>query len=332
MPVQLNKESIMHTDFITSARHVIDIELNAIKRLKQTLSEDFTNACDILLNSQGKVVVSGMGKSGHIGNKIAATFASTGTPSFFMHPGEASHGDLGMLSTGDVFVAISNSGESSELITLLPVVKRLGVKIIAITGNPNSSLALQANVHLLVSVEKEACSLGLAPTASTTATLVLGDALAVALLDARGFTSEQFALSHPGGSLGKKLLLTLENVMHKGEQLPLVNDQDTVLNALMVMSQKGLGMTGIISAEKQLVGLFTDGDLRRILDHDIDLKQTAISDVMTVNSITVPASMMAAELLHIMEQKRINGVFVVDQQQRPIGAVNMHDLLKAGVM
>lgn len=332
MPLQLNKESIMQTDFITSAKQVIDIELNAIERLKQTLSEDFTNACDILLSNQGKVVVSGMGKSGHIGNKIAATFASTGTPSFFMHPGEASHGDLGMLSTGDVFVAISNSGESSELVTLLPVVKRLGVKIIAITGNPNSSLALQANVHLLVSVEKEACSLGLAPTASTTATLVLGDALAVALLDARGFTSEQFALSHPGGSLGKKLLLTLENVMHKGEQLPLVHVQDSVLNALMMMSQKGLGMTGIINAEKQLVGLFTDGDLRRILDHDIDLKQTAIGDVMTADSITVPASMMAAELLHIMEQKRINGVFVVDQQQRPIGAVNMHDLLKAGVM
>lgn len=322
----------MHTDFISSARHVIDVELKAIERLKQTLSEDFNNACDILLKSQGKIVVSGMGKSGHIGNKIAATFASTGTPSFFMHPGEASHGDLGMLSTGDVFVAISNSGESSELITLLPVVKRLGVKIIAITGNPDSSLAQQANVHLLVSVEKEACTLGLAPTASTTATLVLGDALAVALLDARGFTSEQFALSHPGGSLGKKLLLTLDSVMHKGEQLPLVMEQDNVLTALMIMSQKGLGMTGILNTEKQLIGLFTDGDLRRILDCEIDLKQTVISDVMTLNSVTAHASMMAAELLHIMEQKRINGVFVVDQQQRPIGAVNMHDLLKAGVM
>lgn len=322
----------MHTDFISSARHVIDVELKAIERLKQTLSEDFNNACDILLKSQGKIVVSGMGKSGHIGNKIAATFASTGTPSFFMHPGEASHGDLGMLSTGDVFVAISNSGESSELITLLPVVKRLGVKIIAITGNPDSSLAQQANVHLLVSVEKEACTLGLAPTASTTATLVLGDALAVALLDARGFTSEQFALSHPGGSLGKKLLLTLDSVMHKGEQLPLVMEQDNVLTALMIMSQKGLGMTGVLNTEKQLIGLFTDGDLRRILDCEIDLKQTVISDVMTLNSVTAHASMMAAELLHIMEQKRINGVFVVDQQQRPIGAVNMHDLLKAGVM
>lgn len=322
----------MTCQYITSAQRVIDIEVDAIKALKNHLAPEFSLACEILLHNQGKVVVSGMGKSGHIGNKIAATFASTGTPSFFMHPGEASHGDLGMLSSGDVFVAISNSGETGELLTLLPVVKRLGVKIIAITGNEHSSLALQSNVHLKVLVDKEACSLGLAPTASTTATLVLGDALAVALLDARGFTPEQFALSHPGGSLGRKLLLTVQSLMHKGAQLPLVDEHMPITNALIEISSKGLGMTGVVDNSGKLVGIFTDGDLRRIFDHDVDMKSTQIAQVMTKNSTTVTADMMAAELLHIMEQKRINGVFVVDSNNHPIGAINMHDLLKSGVM
>ena len=322
----------MPISFIQSARQVIDIELSAIEQLKNNLDETFNQACEIILNNHGKVVVSGMGKSGHIGNKMAATFASTGTPSFFMHPGEASHGDLGMLSSGDVFIAISNSGESSELITLLPVVKRLGVKIIAITGNPQSSLARQANIHLLVQVEKEACSLNLAPTASTTATLVLGDALAIALLDARGFTSEQFALSHPGGALGRKLLLTINSLMHKGNQLPLVNQNSSVAEALVEMSSKGLGMTGVHNENGQFVGIFTDGDLRRILDHDVQIKETRIVEVMTKDCITVKQTMMAAELLHIMEQKRINGVFVLNDEDHPIGAINMHDLLRAGVL
>ncbi len=322
----------MPISFIQSAHQVIDIESSAIEQLKSNLDETFNQACQIILNNQGKVVVSGMGKSGHIGNKMAATFASTGTPSFFMHPGEASHGDLGMLSSGDVFIAISNSGESSELITLLPVVKRLGVKIIAITGNPQSSLARQANIHLLVQVEKEACSLNLAPTASTTATLVLGDALAIALLDARGFTSEQFALSHPGGALGRKLLLTINSLMHKGNQLPLVNQNSSVAEALVEMSSKGLGMTGVHNENGQFVGIFTDGDLRRILDHDVQIKETRIVEVMTKDCITVKQTMMAAELLHIMEQKRINGVFVLNDEDHPIGAINMHDLLRAGVL
>jgi len=320
------------SDFIQSARQVIAIEQQAIQALDKSIGDEFVNACNLLLKTKGKVVVSGMGKSGHIGNKIAATLASTGTPAFFMHPGEANHGDLGMLERQDLLIAISNSGETSELLSLLPVVKRLGLPIIAISGNPDSTLAQLSDIHLCIKVDKEACSLGLAPTASTTVTLVLGDALAVALLDARQFTPEDFALSHPGGALGRRLLFKLEDIMHKGDQLPLVDEQQTISNALVEISRKSLGMAGIIDAEGKLVGVFTDGDLRRILDARIDVHNTAISQVMTRNCVTAHQQMLAAEVLNIMENKTINGLFVVDGEHKPIGALNMQDLLKAGVL
>lgn len=320
------------SDFIQSAKRVIEIEQQAIQGLEKSIGKDFTDACKLLLQTKGKVVVCGMGKSGHIGNKIAATLASTGTPAFFMHPGEANHGDLGMLAKQDVLIAISNSGETSELLSLLPVVKRLGLPIIAISGNPDSTLAQLCDIHLCIKVEKEACSLGLAPTASTTVTLVLGDALAVALLDARQFTPEDFALSHPGGALGRRLLFKLEDIMHKGEQLPLVDEGQTISNALVEISRKSLGMAGIIDSSGKLTGVFTDGDLRRILDARIDIHNTPISEVMTRNCVTAHQQMLAAEVLNIMENKTINGLFVVDGEHKPIGALNMQDLLKAGVL
>jgi arabinose-5-phosphate isomerase len=322
----------MPKTFRESAKQVFEIEAQAIVQLHQYLDEHFDQACVLLQQCRGKVVVCGMGKSGHIGRKIAATLASTGTPAFFMHPGEANHGDLGMLSKQDVLLAISNSGETDELINLIPVIKRQGIPIIAMTNSANSSLGRHADAVLCIKVEQEACPLGLAPTASTTATLVMGDALAVALLNANGFTSDDFALSHPGGSLGRRLLLTLSDIMHTGDALPLVDESHTISNALLEISKKGLGMTGIVDKDGILLGIFTDGDLRRVLDNRIDVHNTSLSKVMTKNGITGKPEMLAVEALNLMEKHKINSLFAVDQQHRPVGALNMHMLLKAGVV
>jgi arabinose-5-phosphate isomerase len=313
-------------------RAVIETEAAAISALIKRVDEQFAQACRYLLDCQGKIVVSGMGKSGHIGSKLAATLASTGSPAFFVHPGEASHGDLGMISPQDVVLALSNSGETNELLTILPLLKRLGTPLISMTGNPNSTLARESEVHLDVSVEKEACPLGLAPTSSTTATLVMGDALAVALLQTRGFTAEDFALSHPGGSLGKRLLLHVSDIMHSGPALPLVNSSATLHDALEMMSAKGLGMTAVVDEEGRLEGLYTDGDLRRTLNNPVDIHKQRVSEVMTRNCKTVPPGMLAAEALQMMDEKKINGLLVIDDQQQLVGAFNMHDLLRAGVI
>lgn len=322
----------MADSFKLSAKRVLEIETQAIEQLHQYINDDFVQACQLLQSCQGKVVVCGMGKSGHIGNKIAATLASTGTPAFFMHPGEANHGDLGMLTSKDILLAISNSGETDELINLIPVIKRQKIPIIAMTNSASSSLGKHADVVLCIKVEREACSLGLAPTASTTATLVMGDALAVALLDANGFTSDDFALSHPGGSLGRRLLLTLSDIMHTNDELPLVVHSETISNALLEISRKGLGMTGIVSHDGELLGIFTDGDLRRVLDSRVDVHSTPVSNVMTRNSVTGRADMLAVEALNIMEKHKINSMFAIDTQKRPVGALNMHMLLRAGVV
>lgn len=318
--------------FRQQALAVLRIEAEAVQQLEQFLNEDFDRACQLILQNPGKVIVSGIGKSGHIANKIAATLASTGTPAFFVHPGEASHGDLGMLSSGDVVIAISNSGETAELLTIVPVIKRMGITLIAMTGKADSTLARLADVHICVSVPQEACPLGLAPTASTTATLAMGDALAVAVLDARGFSADDFALSHPGGSLGRKLLLRLTDIMHKEPLVPIVHRRASIKDALLEISRKGLGMTTVINDDGKLAGIFTDGDLRRILDQRLDIHTTAIEQVMTVNCITAKAEMLAAEALNIMQQKKINGLIIVNSEQEPIGAMNMHDLLRAGVL
>ncbi len=313
-------------------RAVVETEAAAITALLERLDERFEQACHYLLECRGRIVVTGMGKSGHIGNKIAATLASTGSPAFFVHPGEASHGDLGMITPQDVVLALSNSGETSELLTILPLLKRLRTPLIAMTGKPQSTLARESEVHLDVSVEKEACPLGLAPTSSTTATLVMGDALAVALLQARGFTAEDFALSHPGGSLGRRLLLHVSDIMHSDKALPIVTEAATLHDALEMMSEKGLGMTAVIDAEGRLSGVYTDGDLRRTLNKPVDIHQLLVSEVMTRNCKTVPPDMLAAEALQMMDEKKINGLLVVDNQQRLVGAFNMHDLLRAGVI
>ena len=319
-------------NFIEQGLRVLDIERQALSDIAQYVDENFHQACQLIYDCQGRTIVIGMGKSGHIGNKIAATLASTGSPAFFVHPGEASHGDLGMITKNDVVMLISNSGETSEVLNIIPVLKRLGAKMIAMTGNASSTMATLANVHICIKVQKEACSLGLAPTASTTATLAMGDAMAVALLEARGFTADDFALSHPGGSLGKRLLLTLKDVMHSGKNTPLINVTQTIKDALIEMSAKGLGMTAIVDSQQQLVGLFTDGDLRRILEQRIDIHTTQIDVVMTKSCTTATQDILAAEALNIMEQKRINGLIIVNEQNHPIGALNMQDLLKAGVL
>lgn len=319
-------------NFIATAQQVLDIEVKAISGLKNGLDQNFESACQLMLHCQGRVVVTGMGKSGHIANKIAATLASTGTPSFYVHPGEASHGDLGMFTKDDLVLALSNSGETGEVVTLLPVLKRIGCKIISMTGNANSQLANNSDVHINAKVEEEACPLGLAPTASTTASLALGDAIAVALLEARGFTEEDFALSHPGGSLGRKLLLTNKDIMNSGDRLPLVPVTATLKQAIIEISEKGLGMTGIVDSNNTLIGIFTDGDLRRWLDHDVLDTELNITELMTANSVCSQPNRLAAETLKLMEEKRINSLFIVNEQQQPIGALNMHDLLKAGVI
>lgn len=318
--------------FRAQALAVLRIEAEAVQQLEQFLNDDFDKACQLILQNPGKVIVSGIGKSGHIANKIAATLASTGTPAFFVHPGEASHGDLGMLSTGDVVIAISNSGETAELLTIVPVIKRMGITLIAMTGKPESTLARLSDVHICVSVPQEACPLGLAPTASTTATLAMGDALAVAVLNARGFSADDFALSHPGGSLGRKLLLRLADIMHKEPLVPVVHCRASIKDALLEISRKGLGMTTVVNDDGKLAGIFTDGDLRRILDQRLDIHTTAIEQVMTVNCVTAKAEMLAAEALNIMQQKKINGLIILNEQQEAVGAMNMHDLLRAGVL
>ncbi|PLX61969.1 KpsF/GutQ family sugar-phosphate isomerase [Sedimenticola selenatireducens] len=311
---------------------VIHNEASAIQALSDRINGDFAHACGIMLNCEGRIVVTGMGKSGHIGSKIAATLASTGSPAFFVHPGEASHGDLGMITAKDVVLALSNSGETSELLTILPLIKRLGVPLIAMTGNPQSNLAQQADVHIDVSVAQEACPLNLAPTSSTTATLAMGDALAIALLEARGFTEQDFARSHPGGSLGRRLLLMVSDVMVTGEQIPRVSDRASLKDALLEMTRKGLGMTAIIDEQGRIAGIYTDGDLRRTLDRPIDIRNCLITDVMTHGSTTARADMLAAEVLKIMQEKKINSLFIVDDRQIPIGALNMHTLLLAGIV
>jgi arabinose-5-phosphate isomerase len=316
---------------IAAGRRALDIEGRAIAGLAPRLDASFARACTLCLDSRGRVIVTGMGKSGHIGGKIAATLASTGTPSFFMHAAEASHGDIGMITRDDVLLALSNSGETAEVLALMPHTSRLGVPVIALTGNPKSNLARAAAVHLDVSVGEEACPLNLAPTASTTATLALGDALAVALLEARGFTPQDFARSHPAGALGRKLLLHVGDVMRTGDDLPVVSPGTKLADGLVVMSKKGLGMCVVVD-DGRLLGVFTDGDLRRVLGGDADVRRVTMREVMTPNPKAVGATELAAEAAHLMEKHRITALPVVDAAGAIIGALNVHDLLRAGVL
>ncbi len=312
---------------------VLKAEADAILALSERLGQSFHDACDLVLNCEGRIVVTGMGKSGHIANKIAATLASTGTPAFFMHPGEASHGDLGMITADDLVIALSNSGETSEITLLLPLLKRLGIPLLALTGNPASTMAGSANINLDVSVAKEACPLGLAPTSSTTAALAMGDALAVAVLEARGFTEEDFAMSHPGGHLGRRLLLRVSDIMHTGSAIPLVTADTTLKDTLLEMTAKGLGMAGVIDSDShQLVGIYTDGDLRRTFEKMPDISSARVQDYMTANCVTIEADRIASEALKIMHDKKINALMVVDSKLAIQGALNMHDLLRAGVV
>ncbi len=311
---------------------VIEMETAAIRDLAASINEDFVRACRLMLACEGRIVVTGMGKSGHIGNKIAATLASTGTPAFFVHPGEASHGDMGMITRQDVVLALSNSGETNEMLVLLPLIKRLGVPLISMTGRSESTLARTADVNILVSVEVEACPLDLAPTSSTTAALAMGDALAVAMLKARGFSAEDFAFAHPGGSLGKRLLLTIADVMHTGDEIPRVSKEVLLRDALVEMTSKGLGMTAVVDSDDRVLGIFTDGDLRRALDHSVDVHTTPIGEVMTRDCLSLSAERMAAEALNMMDTRKINALLVVDEAGHLQGVLNMHDLLRAGVV
>ncbi|WP_028448727.1 KpsF/GutQ family sugar-phosphate isomerase [Chitinibacter tainanensis] len=319
------------TAALATAHRVLAIEAQAITALAQRLDERFAAACALILQCPGRLVVMGMGKSGHIARKLAATMASTGTPAFFVHPGEAAHGDLGMITRQDVVLLLSNSGESDEVLAILPSLKRLAVPLICMTGNPCSTMAREAQIHLDAGVAEEACPLNLAPTASTTAALALGDALAVALLEARGFQAEDFALSHPGGSLGRRLLVHVRDLMHAGEALPVVQHDVTLRDALMEISRKGMGMTAIVDEAGQLCGIYTDGDLRRTIDRDIDLRTTPVREVMSPAPVTIEAQRLAAEAAAVMEARRVNGLLVVEQG-RLVGAINMHDLLKARVV
>ena len=313
------------------ARDVLNLESQAILKQLEHIDSSFDQAIELIQNCEGRVVVLGVGKSGHIGGKIAASLASTGTPAFFVHPGEASHGDLGMITPKDITLALSNSGETPEILVILPILKRMGVNTIALTGNPRSSLAQQSEVAINVSVDKEACPLNLAPTSSTTATLALGDALTVALLELRGFTTEDFARSHPGGALGRRLLLYVKDIMHKNASIPVVAEDASFQQALIEMSGKGLGMTGVVNKQGQLVGIFTDGDLRRTLNDQVDIYTSKISDLMIRDPITVEAQILAAEVVSIMQANNINGVFVVNSDLQPIGALNTLDLIRAGI-
>jgi len=317
---------------IELGRAVIKTETNAVKNLSDRIDQNFVTACLQILKCSGRTVVIGMGKSGHIGSKIAATLASTGTPSFFVHPGEASHGDMGMITENDVVLALSNSGETDEIITLLPVIKRLNVPLITLTGNAESTLAKSATVNIDISVAQEACPLGLAPTASTTATLVMGDAIAIALLEARGFSAEDFAQAHPGGILGRRLLLHVDDIMHTGSAIPSVPTESLLSNTLVEMTEKGLGTTAIVDENNHVMGIFTDGDLRRTLDANVDVHQVKIDEVMTRNCKTISKDLLAAEALAIMEEYKINALLIIDDEEKLIGAINMHDLLRARVV
>ena len=320
------------TDFITSGLRTVELEAKAVSQLTPRINQNFVLACETILACQGRVVVTGMGKSGHIGNKIASTLASTGTPAFFVHPGEASHGDLGMITKADVVIAISNSGSTSEITSLLPLIIRLGIPLISMTGDINSQLSQAACAHLDVSVTSEACPLNLAPTTSTTVTLVMGDALAIALLEARGFSAEDFAFSHPGGALGRKLLLRVCDIMHKDEDVPKVMIDQPLQDALIEMTQKGFGMTTIISKDKTLIGVFTDGDLRRAIDQKVNITTTTMAAVMSPHPKTINKDMLAVEALTIMESTSITALIVEDETGRPAGVLHLHDILRAGVV
>jgi arabinose-5-phosphate isomerase len=329
----MNKAAASDDDsLIRKGKGVIEIELAAVSQLLGRVDENFASACRSILTCIGKVVVIGMGKSGHIGNKVAATLASTGTPAFFVHPSEASHGDLGMITAEDVVIALSNSGETDEITALLPVIAHLQVPLIALTGNPNSSLAQAANVNIDVSVEQEACPLDLAPTASTTAALIMGDALAISLLEARGFSVDDFALSHPGGTLGRRLLLRVKDIMHSGDEIPCVYEDTLLKDALVEMTRKGLGTTAIIDANNRVLGIFTDGDVRRALDSEVDIHSTRVAEVMTFGGRTIAGDKLAVEALSLMETHKINALLVVEEENILIGALNMHDLLRARVI
>jgi arabinose-5-phosphate isomerase len=327
MPEPLNNQELLEL-----ARDTLGIEARALERMSARLDASFAAACRLCMATSGRVVVTGMGKSGHISSKIAATLACTGTPAFFMHPGEASHGDLGMITPQDLLLAISYSGETDEVLTILPLVKRMGARMISMTGNPKSTLAQAADVHLDVGVAEEACPLNLAPTASTTATLAMGDALAVALLKSRGFTAEDFARSHPSGSLGKRLLLRVADVMRQNDQMPFVLPDVPLRDGLMEMTEKGLGMTAIVDEDQRILGVFTDGDLRRALDNGADVHATPMRAVMHANPKTTSADILAAEAVNILEENKITSLLVSDENHKLIGALNIHDLFRAGIM
>ena len=327
MPLNLTSDELL-----ALAGDVLDIESRAVSALRSRLDGTFAAACELCMQTPGRVIVIGMGKSGHIGNKIAATLASTGTPSFFVHPAEASHGDLGMITADDLVLAVSYSGETDEIVTILPLVKRMGARLVTMTGNPKSTLAQAADVHLDVSVSEEACPLNLAPTASTTATLAMGDALAVALLKNRGFTADDFALSHPSGALGKRLLLRVEDVMRTDGSIPKVAPDVTLRDGLMEMTEKGLGMTAVVDDEDKILGIFTDGDLRRALDAGVDVHTTQMSAIMHTDCKKVDREVLAAEAVHLMEENKITSLLVADDSGTLIGAMNIHDLFRAGIM
>ena len=329
---RMNKSLTADPRALELGREVLNIEAAAVQALAARLDENFLEALNVILRCEGRVIVSGMGKSGHIARKIAATLSSTGTPAYFVHPGEASHGDLGMITSEDVIIALSYSGESQELMTIVPVIKRQGAKLISMTGNPSSSLGKAADVHLDARVDKEACPMGLAPTASTTAALALGDALAVALLDAKGFGKEDFARSHPGGSLGRRLLTHVRDIMRSGERLPMVRVDAMLGEAILQITKKGLGMTAIVDADQRVLGIYTDGDLRRTLEKKLDINTTPVRDVMSANPRCIGADALAAEAVQIMEQYNISQMLVVGEQHQLVGALNVHDLLHAKVI
>ncbi len=319
-------------DFCQLGSAVLDVESKAISQLAGRIGKQFAQACQHILGCPGRVIVIGMGKSGHIAGKIAATLASTGSPAFFVHPGEASHGDLGMITEKDVVLALSNSGETEEILTILPLIRRLGIPLITLTGNVDSTMAKMATVHLDVSVSEEACPLGLAPTSSTTAALAMGDALAVSLLSARGFTAEDFARSHPGGKLGRRLLLQVDEIMHYGEAIPRVTEDATISDALMEMSAKGFGMTTVVDACDHLVGIYTDGDLRRTLDQGMDIHTAKIRDVMTRQCSTMRPGTLAHDVVQLMEQRKITAVVIVEENNKLCGIIHLHDLFRAKVV
>jgi len=318
-------------DFISIGKKVLAIESIAISKLKDRLNNNFNIACQLCLDCSGKIIVMGIGKSGHIADKLAATLASTGTPSFFVHPGEASHGDLGMISKSDVVMALSNSGKTEEIVSLLPILKNMGIKIIAMTGDENSKIAIASDVHIDVGVEEEACPMNLSPTASTTAALAMGDAIAVALLEKRGFSAEDFAKSHPGGSIGKKLLLLVQDIMHTEEQIPVVQQDHKLALGLIEMSEKALGMTAVINEKDELVGIYTDGDLRRTLETNVNIQTTLMREVMTKDCITIKPDLLAVKAVEIIQDNKITSLIVV-KKNKIVGALNIHDLFRAGVM